>query len=126
MKTSVPSLKQLAAAQIFVGALLAGGAGWIWGFQLGASIAIGAALMMGNMLILGWSWRRLFDKKSIAWTVLIIVIKYAVLLGSIFYLGRTKWFNPLGAGIGISSFMLAALVLAAFYYKKETSEIDSL
>ncbi len=119
MTTSTPNLKQLAALQILIGAGLALAGARFSGPQLGASIAVGSALMLGNMILLGWSWQRLIAKKSIAWTVMIIVIKYAVLLGSIVYFARTDWFSPLGAGIGIASFMLAALVLAAFYYKRE-------
>jgi hypothetical protein len=58
-------------------------------------------------------------KKSIAWTVMIIVIKYAVLLGSIFFLARTNWFSPLGAGLGILSFIVAAFILAVRSYRRE-------
>ena len=120
MSTQNPSLKQLALIQLVVGLGLAAGAAELHSLQLGASIAVGASLMLGNMIALGWSWQRLMDKKSIAWTVLIIVIKYAVLLGSIVFFARTTWFVPLGAGIGIASFMIAALIMAAIHYKKET------
>ncbi len=120
MPNQTPSLKQLAAIQALMGAALAGIVAAVSSPQLVASIGIGAALMFGNVLALGWSWQRLMSKKSIAWTVVIIVIKYAVLLGSIVFFARTTWFVPLGAGIGIASFMFAALVLAAIYHKKET------
>ncbi len=120
MPTQNPSLKQLAAIQLVVGAVIAGVASLASSLQLGASVAIGASLMLGNLVLLGWSWQRLMDKKSIAWTVAIIVIKYAVLLGSIVFFARTAWFSPLGAGIGIASFMISALVLAGIYHKKET------
>lgn len=120
MPTQNPSLKQLAALQLLVGAVISGAATALFSPQLGASIAVGAALMLGNLVALGWSWQRLMDKKSVAWTVLIIVIKYAVLLGSIVFCARTAWFIPLGAGIGIASFMVSALVLAAIFHQKET------
>ena len=109
-----PNLKTSRALSQVVGgrsALRFGRLG-LCGPQLGASIAVGAGLMLFNVIILGWSWHRLIAKKSIAWTVMIIVIKYAVLLGSIFYLARMNWFSLLGAGVGISSFMMAALILA--------------
>ena len=107
-----PTLSQLALIQLLAGAGAAALAWWLDGFQLGASIAFGAGLMLFNVVVLGWSWRRLIAKKSIAWTVGIIVIKYAVLLGSIVFLARLEWFRPLGAGLGIASFVFAALVLA--------------
>jgi len=106
------SLKNLALIQLFTGAALALGAALFGRPQLGASIGFGAGLMLFNVILLGWSWRRLIEKKSIAWTVGIIVIKYAVLLGSIVYLARLEWFSPLGAGIGIGSFVFAALLFA--------------
>lgn len=88
------------------------GGSFLGGFQLGASIALGAGLMLFSVILLGWSWQRLIAKKSIAWTGVIIVIKYAVLLGSIVFFYRLEWFHPLGAGIGIASFVLAALMVA--------------
>lgn len=106
------TLNKLALVQLITGAVVALLAGSGWGLQLAASIAIGAAIMLFSLLLLGWSWQRLNAKKSIAWTAVIIVIKYAVSLGSIFYLVRMEWFSPLGAGLGIASFMLAALIFA--------------
>lgn len=106
------SLSQLAWIQLLMGVAFALLGWWLVDFQLGASIGFGAALMLVNVIILGWSWQRLIGKKSIAWTGGIIVIKYAVLLGSIVYLSRLEWFRPLGAGLGIASFVFAALVLA--------------
>jgi hypothetical protein len=115
--TKTPSLKLLAAIQLVLG-LVASLLGFFFGgFQLAASIGIGAGLMLFNLIGLGWSWQRLMAKKSIAWTLLIIVIKYAVLLGSIFLLAREPWFSSLGAGLGISSFVLAALLMALIFRK---------
>jgi hypothetical protein len=91
---------------------------WLGGVQLGASIAVGGVLMLINLVLLAWSWLRLMEKKSIAWTVLIIVIKYAVLLASVFYFIRLDWFVPIGAGFGISSFVVAALIMAAMSYSR--------
>ncbi|NJL24461.1 MAG: hypothetical protein HC902_04370 [Calothrix sp. SM1_5_4] len=58
--------------------------------------------------------------KTIAWTALILVSKYAVLLGSIYMLSVTDWFSALGAGLGISSFLIPVLLLAVFFQEKET------
>jgi len=119
MLTANPNLKQLALLQFLLGAAFAGLGVYFSGPRLGASIAFGSGLMLFNLVALGWSWQRLMAKKSIAWTVLIIVIKYAVLLGSVYYFARTDWFSSLGAGLGVASFMFAALVLAAIYHKRE-------
>jgi hypothetical protein len=112
MTKPILSLKVLALIQLFVGAAAAGLGVCFYGVSLGASIGLGAGLMLFNLVLLGWTWKRLIAKKSIALTVGIIVIKYAILLGSIYYLAREDWFSPLGAGLGIASFMLAALILA--------------
>jgi hypothetical protein len=102
-----------------IGALFAAGGWWFGGLQLGASIGFGSALMVLNVFALGWMWQRVLDKKSVAWTILIIVIKYAVILGSIWYWAHAEWFSPLGAGLGIASFMIASLVLAAIFHEKQ-------
>jgi hypothetical protein len=115
--TKTPSLKLLAAIQLALGTVISLFGLYFGSFQLGASIAIGSGLMLFNLIGLGWSWQRLMAKKSIAWTLVIIVIKYAVLLGSIFFLAREQWFSSLGAGLGISSFVLAALIMALIFRK---------
>lgn len=68
--------------------------------------------MLGNMAGLAWLWWRVFTQKTIAWTVLIIVIKYAVLLSSIFYMAKAEWFSVTLAGLGIASFLIAVLIWA--------------
>jgi hypothetical protein len=112
------SLKYLLLSQALIGALTAGIGGLIVNLQLGASIAVGAAFMLFTVLVFAWSWQRIFAKKSIAWTVLIIVFKYAFILDSIFLLMRTNWFSPLGAALGIASFTIAALVFAVVDQRK--------
>ena len=112
-----PKLSQLILIQLSIALILSVGAMLFCSLYLGASIATGAAVILTNLLFLIWAWKRIFAKKSIAWTLLIIVIKYAVLLGSIFFLAREPWFSSLGAGLGISSFVLAALIMALIFRK---------
>lgn len=114
-----PSLRLFLILQFLIGGLLALSGTRLGSPQLGASIGAGAALVLLNTALIGWIWRRLMAQKTIAWTMLVIVIKYAVLLTSIYYLTRLDWFNPIGAGVGISSFMLAALALAYFFKRAE-------
>lgn len=48
------------------------------------SFVVGAVLMLVNLLTIAWSWKNILAKKLIAWSVAIIVIKYAI-LGIIIY-----------------------------------------
>lgn len=82
-------------------------------------------VMLTNLALLAWVWYRILAKKSIAWTLQIIVIKYAVLLVSLFYLMHTSWFSSLGAGLGVASFTLGALVFALCEQRKEKNRIGS-
>lgn len=114
----------MAVTQLAVAILIGGAIAAIWGVSLGASFVVGAALMLANLGLIAWSSWRLLTKKSIAWTVLIIVIKYAVLLGSIVFFARTDWFSSLGAGLGVASFLIAILI-AALLEKKENEDLGS-
>lgn len=123
--TIYQNLKILALLQAAVGLVAALAVGWLSTPERGVSFAVGAGLMLANLLVLAWtSWRAL-AKKSIAWTSLIIVLKYAVLLGSIWYLSRTSWFNSLWAGLGVTTFVIAALIAAIIIQKKEDNDSGS-
>lgn len=125
MPTPIRSLKLLLIFQFLVavvgGALLAA----LGDLRLGASFAVGAGLMWVNVALLGWSTWRTLERKSVALTTMIIVIKYAVLLGSIVIFMRSSWFSSLGAGLGIASFMVPALALAVLQQKKEDTDSGS-
>lgn len=120
--TSTPlrNLSHLAFIQAVIGLIGALGIGYQWGFHPSASFMAGVALMLGNMIGIGWAWWRVITQKTIAWTVLIIVIKYAVLLSSIYYLGREPWFDVALAGLGITSFLVAVLIWAVTSKEKES------
>lgn len=92
-----------------------------WGVYQGASFAVGAALMVANTAGLAWMWWRLIAQKRIALTIGIIVIKYAVLLSSIFYLSRAHWFQMTPAGLGVASFVIAALIWATTISERENT-----
>ncbi len=122
--TPARSLKILSLIHIGVAAAITLIISTVWNISLGASFALGALVMIANVLLLAWSWWRLFAKKSIAWTSSIIVIKYAVLLGSIFLLTRMSWFSSMAAGLGVASFVIAALALAVIVQKEETEKLE--
>ncbi len=107
--TILNSLKSMAVYQLAIIVIVTAGLVIAGRAQLAASFAVGAGLMLGNLGALAWSSWRSVAKKPVASTVLIIVIKYAILLGSVFYFSRMDWFSAFGAGLGIASFILAIL-----------------
>lgn len=112
MTTQALGLRRLLTLQLVVGAVLTGAAAGFAGIQPAVSFAAGALLMVLNVAVLGWAWNRILEKKSIAWTSGIIVIKYAVVLSSIVLLSRRPEFHAVAAGLGIGSFVIAAVIAA--------------
>ena len=115
-------LRSLSSIAAFQAAIILVTCGTLWYLgrpQLAASFALGAGLMLLNLGALAWSSWRMISKKPVALTVGVIVIKYALLLGSVFYFARTSWFDSIGAGLGIASFMLAVLGSALFAKKED-------
>ncbi len=108
------SLKNLLLFQFAVGLGLTLGVFLLWGPQPGASYGLGTLIMFLNLILLAWVWGRLIAKKPIAWTALLIVIKYTVLLGAIFFLSQAAWFHVLSAGLGMVTFIMTSLAQVAF------------
>ncbi len=108
------TLRNLLTFQIFFGLMCMGLVMLLGNFQLGASFGLGSLLMLLNLVFLSWVWNRLIDKKAIAWTALLIVIKYTVLLGAIFLLTQKAWFHVLSAGLGMVTFIGTCLAQIAF------------
>lgn len=105
-------LKTVVLVQSAVAAVLTGLVALIWDLRLGASFGVGMVMMWANLLLLVWVWARILAKKSFALTSAIIVVKYSVLLGAIFFLTREAWFSVLGAGLGMAAFIMSALIQA--------------
>lgn len=124
--TILYNLKILTVVQISVGMAFSLLVAWVWGVELGASFAIGSGLMLANISLLAWTSWRLIEKKPVAWTVIIIVIKYAILLGSVFFLARTRWFDTLGAGLGVASFVLAVLLSSIISTRASAANIERI
>jgi hypothetical protein len=80
-------------------------------WQLGASVATGGVLMILNFALLAWSWQLISSKKLIALSLLIIVSKYTILAVVLYSLLSLPWVQPFGFIVGISIFVLAAVVL---------------
>ncbi|MCB0420706.1 MAG: hypothetical protein KDD61_06905 [Bdellovibrionales bacterium] len=77
--------------------------------------------MLVNILLLGWAWRRIFIKKSIALAASVIVIKYAIIGLMIFHLVQRSSFEVLGFILGLTSVILSLLMAAFIDHKKGLS-----
>ena len=91
--------------------------GWILFIQYGAISHIfgyhcGSLLMFLNILVLIWAWRRIFVKKSIALAAGVIVLKYALLVWTLYVLVQSV--DPLALVLGISVFIPALFSMALF------------
>ncbi|MGE4131386.1 MAG: hypothetical protein AB7F86_07090 [Bdellovibrionales bacterium] len=113
MKTEALSLKFLLLIQAAVGLSITFLYWILLDWWRGASFGLGALAMWVNLFLIAWVWDRLIAKKSIAWTVLVIVMKYTILLGGIFLLTRTSWFHSMSAGLGMASFVIVVLIQMA-------------
>jgi len=54
----------------------------------------GAALISLNFVLLGQVWRGIFEKKSVAMTISLVVIKYAILV-IVLYIFVKEWMLPM-------------------------------
>lgn len=78
--------------------------------QSGASFLAGGLLIVGELASLVVVAQSLIRKKSIALTFVIIVLKYPLLAGVIYYLTRSSFLEPAWFLIGIGSLIVTALV----------------
>ena len=65
---------------------------WTTNNRCATSFAAGSALVWVNWWLLGFSWRHLQGKKSIALSAALIVIKYPILALLCFVCLRQEWF----------------------------------
>lgn len=87
--------------------------------QWNLPILVGAALMLVNIVLLTWAWRRIFIKKSIALAVSVIVIKYAIIGLLVFKLAQKETFEMAGFLIGLTSVLPSMLLAAVMDHKNK-------
>lgn len=75
-------------------------------------ILVASAFLEFNWLVLFWVCGRIFRKKSIALGVTVIVIKYAILGLTLFYVINLRSFSVAGFLVGISTLVLTAIGFA--------------
>ena len=81
------------------------------------SCVLGSLVSGINLLLLYWSWRSIFRKKSIAIAVSVIVIKYALLGYLLYYLVANEKVSVLGLLVGFSVGLLALTRLSVSYVR---------
>ena len=95
---------------IQIGLLVLGGVAILIGdsWSAAASYACGALLILFNVVILAWAFRRLLQKKLIALSTGLIVFKYAILGTILYQILKASWLSPLWFCVGVGTLMLAA------------------
>jgi hypothetical protein len=108
----MPSVKRILIVQAIIVALCAAGLAIIAPVQV-TSFLGGAALITINFILLAQMWRGVLDKKPVARTILIVVIKYAILGALLYIFVRELNFPLVPLFVGVStlglSFVIAAL-----------------
>ncbi|MES2802420.1 MAG: hypothetical protein V4654_08005 [Bdellovibrionota bacterium] len=77
-------------------------------------------MLILNMLGIWLIWSVVFEKKSIALGVVIIILKYPLLGYIVVQMSRQTWFSSIGVLIGFSSFVLSIVLAALLRHKLET------
>lgn len=110
-------IKKIAVLSVLTG-ILVGLIAWIFAKQeIALTAFVCHLLLVINMLGLWLIWRVVFEKKSVALGVAIIILKYPILGYIVVQVSRQNWFNSFGLVIGFSSFVFS-IVLAALLRKK--------
>ncbi len=83
------------------------------------SFLTGWALSTINFLLLNFFWRRVFEKKHIAMTLLLVITKYAGLAALLYLLVNSNWVHLGGLLFGISTLLLSIITVALLVYIRE-------
>jgi hypothetical protein len=92
--------------------------GWLYGYEFAKAAFIGATLMLFNIAVIAWVWRRIFVKKSIALTVSVIVGKYAIIGIAVYWLVVKSSMNVIGFLTGAIAIVIALFVAAVDSHRK--------
>lgn len=76
------------------------------------SYLFGGLLTLANTLTLFTTISLIIKKKLVALNVLIIVFKYAILAGFIYYVVNLSWLSIVWLSVGVSSLLPAVVILA--------------
>lgn len=112
-------IKKIALLSLLT-AIVAGLAAWL--FTKSDMAATGFAthvMLILNMLGIWLIWSVVFEKKSVALGVVIIILKYPLLGYIVVQMSRQTWFSSIGVLIGFSSFVLSIVLAALVRHKLE-------
>ena len=83
------------------------------------SFLIGAAIILVNISALALVLKSAFDKKSVAWPILLIVFKYAILVLFLYIFSSRGWISLEAVGMGLGSLVVSAPIYAIFGAPKD-------
>lgn len=96
--------------------------GWVWWsgqFNQALSLALGS-ILSGILFLLSYKgWRGIFEKKFVALSALIIVIKYAILVFFVYFLSQLTWIYPGWLIGGVAAFKLPLFIMAIQYAQRQ-------
>lgn len=110
-------IKRALGKTMALGALSGLGAGLTWGWWLGLSVAVGAAMVVVNVITIAWLIRKMFEQaraggaSGLRWGAL-FMLKLLALFGLTYYCIARLGLSPVGFALGYSAFP-AALVWQA-------------
>jgi hypothetical protein len=76
------------------------------------TVLITHLLLILNMLGIWLIWRVIFQKKSVALGLAVIILKYPLLGYLVIQMSRQPWFSSIGVLIGFMSFVVSIVLVA--------------
>lgn len=97
--------------------ILAGSTWVVSNAQLAMSAIYGGVLVTLNILIIYWTIKQIFLKKSVALAIAVIVFKYAILLSLFLLLYRSGWRIDGGFIVGLLAMFPTILIFVRKHLK---------
>lgn len=110
----IKKIAALSVAIAIIGALLTK---FLGSNQMSLSALVVHLLLILNLVGLWVMWRMVFQKKSIALGVVVIILKYPLLGYLVLQISRQSWFDSVGVIIGLSLFVVS--IVCATLFKPE-------
>jgi len=110
-------IKKIAIVSLLT-AIITGLVAWFFAIpEMALTGFITHLLLIANMLGIWLIWRVVFEKKSVALGIVIIILKYPLLGYIVVQMSRQTWFSSIGVLIGFSSFVLSIVLVALLKQK---------
>ncbi len=115
-------IRQISLVGLTSTLVLAGGTWLVSTRQQASSATFGGVLVTLNILIIYWTIKQIFLKKSVALAIALIVFKYAILLSLFLLLYSSGWRVDEGFVVGLLAMFPTILVFVRKHLK--SSEIN--